>query len=72
MSAIKQSFLRILLVTAQHIGGLGQTHVEDIIAEEQFVSGFCKDLCDFFSILDPPDIEIGCVTIKLHGLFLEA
>lgn len=72
MSAIKQSFLRILLVAAEYISGFGQAHVEDIIAEEQFVSGFREDLCDFFSVLDPPDIEIGCVTIKLHGLFLEA
>lgn len=72
MNAIKQSFLRILLVAAEHVSGLGQAHVEDIIAEQQFVSRFCENLCDFFSVLDPPDIEIGCVTIKLHGLFLEA
>lgn len=72
MNAIKQSLLRILLVAAEDVSGLGQTHVEDIIAKEQLVSRFCENLCDFFSVLDPPDIEIGCITIKIHGLFLEA
>lgn len=68
-------FLLILLLVvaaARHASGLGEAHVQDVVVEEELVAGLGQDLCNFFSVLDFSDIEIGWIVRIVQGLFLDA
>lgn len=57
-------FLLVLLLVvaaACHACGLGETHVQDVVVEQELVAGLGQDLCDLFSVLDFSDIEIGWI-----------
>jgi hypothetical protein len=67
---VRQSLLGIIV--SDNVGGLRKTHVEDIIAQEQLVSGVSQNLGNFFSVFDSSHIKISWISIKLHGLFCAA
>jgi hypothetical protein len=42
--------------------GLGEVHIEDIVAEQHSVPGFCQNLGNLLGVLDLPDVQVSWVS----------